>query len=348
MSLNRRKFIASTAFSLAAGALGSTVLTAAKSEEKNKYSAGSKTTNLLADLGPLKQIKAGVLNVGYHESGPSDGQPVILMHGFPFDVHAYSQVAPILAAQGCRIIVPYLRGFGPTRFLQAETIRSGQQGALVTDLRNLMDALSIPTAILGGYDWGGRAAAGVALIWPERCSGLVSVNGYAILDLPHFNIPASPKQEQSIWFMYYFLSQRGEAGYRKNRLEINKMLWQTFSPKWAFDDTTFNLTAAAFNNPDHVDVVIHSYRHRYGITQGDPAYAAIESVFAKQLPITVPIITLDGQDDGVRPPNDGTAYADKFTGPRTHRIIPGSGHNLPQEKPQAFADAVMELIKNKK
>lgn len=344
MSFNRRTFITSTALSLAASALGNTALAAAKTGN----TGGSNISDLSSDLGPLKQIKAGVLDVGYHESGPADGKPVILMHGFPFDVHAYSQVAPILAAQGCRVIVPYLRGFGSTRFLKAETMRSGQQGALVADLLALMDALAIPTAILGGYDWGGRAAAGVALLWPKRCSGLVSVNGYAILDLPHFNVPAAPKQEQSIWFMYYFLSQRGEAGYRKNRSEINKMLWQSFSPAWKFDDATFDLTAPAFNNPDHVSVVIHSYRHRYGTAAGDPAYTNIESVFAKQPPITVPAITLDGKDDGVRPPNDGKSYADKFTGPRTHRIIDGAGHNLPQEAPQAFADAVMEFVKTGK
>jgi len=293
----------------------------------------------------LHSTHAGVLAVAYHECGPADGTPVFLMHGFPYDIHAYAQVAPPLAAAGCRVIVPYLRGFGPTRFLRADTPRSGEQAALGADLLALMDALQVPRAVLAGYDWGGRAACVVAALWPGRCAGLVSYNSYNIQDIARALEPDTPGNEHRLWYQYYFHSERGRAGLAKDRRAFTRLLWQLWSPLWRFDDASFERSAAAFDNPDFVEVVIHSYRHRFGLVPGDPAYAHIEGRLAAQPPIGVPAITFDGTDDGVRPPAPAQAAAHRFTAPRSHRIVPGVGHNMPQEVPHMFADAVLELVR---
>ena len=296
-------------------------------------------------LEPLRHVDAGVLDIAYYEAGPADGPVVMLLHGFPYDIHSYVDVAPMLAAQGCRAIVPYLRGYGPTRFRDKATPRSGEQAALGADLIALIDALGIQRAVFAGYDWGGRAACVGAALWPARCAGLVSLNSYNIQDIARAMVPASAEREVALWYQYYFQLERGRAGLAANRREIAKILWQQWSPNWAFDDATFDRTAATFDNPDYVDVVIHSYRHRYGLAEGDPQYAEVQRRLAAQPAISVPAITLDGGGDGVFPANDGSATATKFTGPRSHRIIPRAGHNLPQEDPEAFAAAVLELIK---
>jgi pimeloyl-ACP methyl ester carboxylesterase len=296
-------------------------------------------------LEPLRHIDAGVVNIAYHEAGPAHGPVVMLVHGFPYDIHSYVDVAPQLAAQGCRVIVPYVRGYGPTRFLDASTPRSGEQAAVGADLIALMDALDIKRAVVAGYDWGGRAACVVAALWPERCIGLVSVNSYLIQNIAKSMVPAKAQFEAAYWYQYYFQIERGVAGLTANRREIAKLLWQQWSPNWKFDDACFERTAGAHDNPDYVDVVIHSYRHRYGLAEGDPRYADLQQRLAALPAITVPTVTLDGDADGVAPVTDGRASAAKFTGGRTHRVIPHAGHNLPQEEPEAFAAAVMELLR---
>jgi pimeloyl-ACP methyl ester carboxylesterase len=288
----------------------------------------------------VKTIDAGVLSIAYVEYGPASGWPCILGHGFPYDVHAYSDTAPLLAEAGARVIVPYLRGYGPTRFLKAETPRSGEQAALGADLLALMDTLKIERAVLGGYDWGGRAACVVSALWPERVTALISGNSYNIQDIARAMEPASPSEEAAFWYQYYFHSERGRRGLTKDRRGIARLLWRMWSPAWTFDETTFERTAKAFNNPDFVEVVIHSYRHRYGLVAGDPAYAPIEAGLAAQPPIAVPTISIDGDADGV---NAGTArHANKFVGPHQHRIFRGAGHNLPQERPEEWARAVID------
>ncbi|MGC2778946.1 MAG: alpha/beta hydrolase [Bradyrhizobium sp.] len=294
---------------------------------------------------PVRSIDAGALSIGYVESGPADAPVVILLHGYPYDVHSYVDVAPQLAAKGCRVIVPYLRGYGPTRFLEPATPRSGQQAAVGADLIALMDALEIPRAVFAGYDWGGRAACVGAALWPERCRGLVSVNGYLIQDIAKALQPAPVRREFAFWYQWYFQTERGRAGLAANRAEIARLLWEQWSPNWRFDDATFARSAAAFDNPDHVDVVIHSYRHRYGLAGGDPRYQELERRLAAQPVITVPTITLDGDSDGVIPATDGKAHAAKFTSRIAHRVIAHAGHNLPQEQPDAFAAAVMDLLR---
>ena len=296
-------------------------------------------------LEPLRHVDAGVLNVAYYEAGPDDGPVVVLLHGFPYDIHSYVDVAPQLAARGCRVIVPYLRGYGPTRFLDGSTMRSGEQAAIGADLMALMDALSIPRAVFAGYDWGGRAACVGAALWPERCIGLVSVNSYLIQDIANALKPAKAEREVPYWYQWYFQIERGRAGLAADRRSITRILWQQWSPNWKFDEACLERTSAAHDNPDYVDIVIHSYRHRYGLVDGDPRYADIQRKLAALPPITVPAITLDGEGDGVAPATDGRASAAKFTGRRIHRKIPRAGHNLPQEEPEAFAAAVMELIK---
>jgi pimeloyl-ACP methyl ester carboxylesterase len=296
-------------------------------------------------LEPLRQIDAGVLSVGYHEAGPADGPVVMLMHGFPYDIHSFVDVAPMLAAQGCRVIVPYLRGYGPTRFRDKATPRSGEQAAVGADLMALMDALGIKRAVVAGYDWGGRAACVVAALWPDRCAGLVCVNSYQIQNIAKAMVPAKPQHELALWYQYYFQLERGRAGLEANRREITKILWQQWSPNWHFDEACFERTAVAHDNPDYVDVVIHSYRHRYGVVEGDPHYADLQRRLAELPVISVPTITLDGAADGVASATDGKANAAKFTGRRTHHVIPNAGHNLPQEEPEAFAAAVMELVR---
>ena len=292
----------------------------------------------------MKQIAAGVLDVAYLEAGPPDGAPVILLHGYPYDVHAYDIVAERLAAAGRRCITPYLRGYGFTKFRAANIPRSGQQAALGADLLALMDALAIPSAVLAGYDWGGRAACIVAALWPERAQGLVSSgNGYNIQNIAKAGIPASPEVEYRYWYQYYFHSERGRAGLTANRHALCRLLWRLWSPTWAFDDATFARSAAAFDNPDFVDVVIHSYRHRFGGIPGDPTLEAIENRLAAQPNIIVPSIVLQGTDDGVDPLEATDSDAPHFTGLYQRQIIPGAGHNLPQEAPAAFAAAVLAL-----
>ncbi len=295
-------------------------------------------------LEPLRMIDAGVLTIAYYEAGPVDGPAVVLLHGFPYDIHSYVDVAPQLAAEGCRVIVPYLRGYGPTRFREAGTPRSGEQAAIGADLIALLDALAIPRALFAGYDWGGRAACVGAALWPERCTGLVSVNGYLIQDIANALRPASVKQELAYWYQWYFQTERGRAGLAANRREIANVLWKQWSPNWQFDAECFERTAVAHDNPDYVDVAIHSYRHRYGLAAGDPRYDDIQRRLAALPPITVPSITLDGDADGVVPATDGGAQAAKFT-VRRHRIVARAGHNLPQEEPEAFSAAVLELIR---
>jgi pimeloyl-ACP methyl ester carboxylesterase len=296
-------------------------------------------------LEPLRHVDAGVLTIAYYEAGPADGPAVMLLHGFPYDIHSYVDVAPMLAGEGCRVIVPYLRGYGPTRFRDSATPRSGEQAAIGADLMALMDALSITRAVFAGYDWGGRAACVGAALWPDRCIGLVSVNSYLIQNIAKAMVPAKPEQEVALWYQYYFQLERGRAGLAANRREIAKILWKQWSPNWPFDETTFTRSAAAHDNPDYVDIVIHSYRHRFGLADGDPHYADIQRRLAALPPITVPALTLDGAGDGVASATDGTASAARFTGSRIHRIIPRAGHNLPQEEPESFAAAVMELVK---
>ena len=296
-------------------------------------------------LEPLRNVDAGVLNIAYYEAGPADGPAVMLMHGFPYDIHSYVDVAPQLAAQGCRVIVPYLRGYGPTRFLDPATPRSGEQAAMGADMMALMDALNIRRAVFAGYDWGGRAACVGAALWPERCIGLVCVNSYLIQDIARAMAPLRPEREVAYWYQYYFQIERGRAGLAANRRGIANLLWEQWSPNWPFDEACLERTVIAHDNPDYVDVVIHSYRHRFGLAEGDPRYADIQRRLAALPPITVPAVTLDGDGDGVSPATDGQSTAAKFTGRRVHRVVPRAGHNLPQEAPEAFAAAVMELIR---
>ena len=292
----------------------------------------------------MEHRPAGVLDVAYLDVGPKDGAPVILLHGFPYDAHAYDEAARHLAAAGRRCIVPFLRGYGPTRFRSADTPRSGQQAALGADLLALMDALAIPDAVLAGYDWGGRAACIVAALWPERVRGLVSCGaGYNIQDIAKAGIPVPPEEVYRYWYQYYFHSERGRAGLQANRATLCRLIWRLWSPTWAFDEATFARSALAFENPDFVEIVIHSYRHRFGGIPGDPALDAIENRLAEQPDIGVPCIVLQGADDGVDPPEAADHAASHFAGPYRRLIIPGAGHNLPQEAPAAFADAVLAV-----
>ena len=291
----------------------------------------------------LKHIDAGVLAVAYEEHGGPEGWPAVLLHGFPYDVRSYDEVAPRLAGEGARVIVPYLRGFGPTRFRSPETPRSGQQAALAADLLALLDALHVPAAVLAGYDWGRRAACIFAALRPERVRGLVTQNGYNIQDIAASGEPDTPENELRYWYQYYFHGERGRAGLAHNRHGLCKLLWRLWSPTWTFDDPTYERSAAAFENPDFVEVVIHSYRHRYALVPGDPAYEAAERHLAAGPRISVPAISLDGAEDGVMRLGGTAHHAPRFTGAYQHRAIPNGGHNLPQEAPEAFADAVLAV-----
>ena len=291
----------------------------------------------------LKRVEAGALSVAYEEHGAAGGRPVLLLHGFPYDVRAYDEVAPALAAAGCRVIVPYLRGYGPTRFLSPATPRSGQQAALAHDLLALMDALAIPEAVLAGYDWGGRAACIVAALWPERVRGLVSGGGYNLQDIATSMTPQPPEREMGLWYQYYFHSERGRAGLEQNRHTLCRLLWRTWSPTWRFDDATYACTAASFDNPDFVAVVIQSYRHRFALAPGDPAVEDTERRLAAQPPITVPAIVLHGTDNGVSRPAQSEGHQRFFQAAYERRLIAGVGHNLPQEAPRDFAAAVLAL-----
>ncbi len=298
----------------------------------------------MAGPGDLKRIRSGTLEIAYEESGPPNGMPVVLLHGFPYDPRAYDEVVPPLVAAGCRTIVPYLRGYGPTRFLSAETPRSGQQAALAKDLLDLLDALALPDAVLAGYDWGGRAACIVAALWPQRVRGLISGCGYNLQDIPGSVAPADPEQEHRYWYQYYFHTERGRAGLTADRRAVCRLLWRLWSPNWRFDDMTFEPSAASFDNPDFVAVVIQSYRHRFGYAAGDPALEAIEQRLVVQPAIAVPTIVLHGAGDGVHPPEGSAAHGRHFTGPYRRIVIPVIGHNIPQEAPTAVVEAVRELV----
>ena len=294
-------------------------------------------------FGALQQVDAGVLNVGYADAGPPDGPAVVLLHGWPYDIHSFAEATPLLAAGGYRVIVPYLRGYGTTRFLSDGTPRNGQQAVLAADAIALMDALGIGTAILAGFDWGARSAGVIAALWPDRCKALVSVSGYLIGSQAAGAAPLPPQAEHAWWYQYYFATERGRAGYSKYRREFSKFIWRLASPQWAFDDATFNRSAAAFDNEDHVSIVIHNYRWRIGAAEGEARYDDLEKQLASGPVITVPAITLEGDANGAPHPDPGT-YGAKFSGKYAHRTISGGiGHNLPQEAPQAFAEAIIDV-----
>jgi pimeloyl-ACP methyl ester carboxylesterase len=293
----------------------------------------------------LRRVRTSVLEIAYEESGPANGVAVLLMHGFPYDPRTYDEVLPQLVEAGCRVIVPYLRGYGATRFLASDTLRSGQQAALGNDLKELIDALALERVVLAGYDWGGRAACIVAALWPECVLGLVSANGYNIQDIAGSVKPAAAEQEYRLWYQYYFHTERGRAGLHANRREFCRLLWRLWSPNWRFDDATYDRTAVSFDNPDFVDVVIHSYRHRFAYADGDPSLEAIERRLAAKPRISVPTIVLHGDGSGLSRPESSLKHALYFTGPYQHRVIPTAGHNLPQEAPKSVADAVLELVR---
>jgi pimeloyl-ACP methyl ester carboxylesterase len=307
--------------------------------------AGAGTSGVRG-FGPLKQIDAGLLSVGYAEAGPPGGPAVVLLHGWPYDIHSYVDVAPLLAAAGYRVIVPYLRGYGTTRFLSDETLRNGQQSVLAVDAIALMDALSIATAAVAGFDWGARTADVVAALWPERCRALVSVSGYLIGSQAAGALPLVPEAERQWWYQYYFATERGRAGYDRYRRDFARLIWRTASPAWDFDDATFGRSAAALENPDHVAIAIHNYRWRLGLAEGERRYDELERRLAEAPVITVPTITLEGDANGAPHP-EPRDYADKFSGTYSHRTIEGGiGHNLPQEAPEAFAQAVIDIDRN--
>jgi pimeloyl-ACP methyl ester carboxylesterase len=340
---HRRRLFGAATLTIAAAQLGMIGSAKAQSSKTKPGGLPAIKPGTNTSFGSLKQIDAGVLNVGYAEAGPADGPPVILLHGWPYDIHSFVDVAPLLASAGYRVIVPHLRGHGTTRFLSNATFRNAQQSVVALDIIALMDALKIKNAILAGYDWGARTANIIAALWPERCKAMVSVNGYLINNLERNKLPLPPKAEHGWWYQYYFATARGQAGYDANRREFANLIWKVNSPKWDFDDATFDRAAASFDNPDYVSIVIHNYRWRLSLAQGEPQYDELEKRLAEGPAIAVPTITLDGDSDGVAPATDGTSYARKFTGKRTHRIIKGVGHNLPQEAPQAFAEAVVEV-----
>jgi len=336
---NRRRFVGIAAMAAAATQFG--VLGSASAETSSKPGTSASSG---AAFGPLKQIDAGLLNVGYAEAGAANGPVVILLHGWPYDIYSFVDVAPLLAAAGYRVIVPYLRGHGTTRFLSDDTFRNGQQGAVAVDIIALMDALKIKQAIQAGFDWGARTACIMAALWPERCKALVSVSGYAIPNQAANKAPLPPEAERQWWYQYYFATERGRTGYDKYRHDFAKLIWQIASPKWGFDDATFDRSAAAFDNPDHVSIVIHNYRWRLGLADGERKYDELEKKLAEGPVITVPTITLEGDANGAPHYADDTPYRKKFSGKYANRVIQGGiGHNLPQEAPQAFAKAVIDV-----
>jgi pimeloyl-ACP methyl ester carboxylesterase len=338
----RRRFFGTAAMAFVATQLGM-IGPAAAQRGETKIPAIKPGTNM--SFGPLKQVNAGVLTVAYAEAGPANGPIALLLHGWPYDIHSFVDVTPMLAQAGYRVIVPYLRGYGATRFLSSDTPRNGQQLALAVDAIALLDALKIEKATLAAFDWGARTANIMAALWPERCVGLVSVSGYLIGSQQAGRVPLPPKAELEWWYQYYFATERGRAGYEKYRNEFAKLIWQLASPKWKFDDATFNRSAASFDNPDHVSIVIHNYRWRLGLAEGESKYDELEKRLAEAPVIAVPTITLEGDANGAPHP-DPSAYAKKFSGKYSHRLIKGGiGHNLPQEAPQAFAQAVVDVGK---
>jgi pimeloyl-ACP methyl ester carboxylesterase len=339
--IDRRRFLGAAAIAVAATELTLSSSVAAQTVAQN----GSVKTGGNASFASLKQINAGLLNVGYVEAGPADGKPVILLHGWPYDIHAFVDVAPILASAGYRVIVPHVRGYGTTNFLSDATVRNGQPSALAVDTIALMDALRIEKAALAGFDWGGRTADIVAALWPERCTALVSVSGYLVGSQEAGKMPLPPAAELQWWYQFYFATERGREGYEKYRREFSKLIWKLASPKWNFDDATFERSAKAFDNPDHVAIVIHNYRWRLGLAQGEAKYDELEAKLAKAPVIGVPTITMEGDANGAPHP-EPSAYAKMFSGKYSHRTINGGiGHNLPQEAPQAFAEAVIDVTK---
>jgi pimeloyl-ACP methyl ester carboxylesterase len=337
----RRKFLGATAVGLAVAQVGGLSSAAAQSGTQPRVSVATSHTSFAA----LKRIKAGVLDVAYAEDGPADGRPVLLLHGWPYDILTYVDVAPILAAAGYRVIVPYLRGYGGTRFIASDTPRNGQQAALATDAIALLDALKIEKAIIGGCDWGARTANIIATLWPERTNGMVSVSGYLIGSRELNHNPLPPKAELQWWYQYYFATERGQAGYAKYTHDLARLIWELASPKWAFDDATFARSAAALDNPDQVAIAIHNYRWRLGLAEGEAKFGELEKKLAAFPAIGVPTITLEGDANGAPHP-EPSAYAKKFSGKYEHRLITGGiGHNLPQEAPQAFAQAVIDVDK---
>ncbi|WP_046730215.1 alpha/beta fold hydrolase [Streptomyces humi] len=341
MISRRRLTQAATATALAgaAGLTGAPQASARTGTAASKTSAGGATH----ELGPVRHTRTDLLDIAYHDVGPAGGRPVILLHGWPFSpVGSYAEVAPALARHDYRCYIPYLRGHGETRFRHADTLRSGEQAALGADLIAFMDALRIPRALFAGYDWGGRAADVAAALWPGRCTGLVSVNGYLVQNLAAARNPLAPSLEEGYWYFFYFLTERGRQGLQRDREGLARVVWHRNSPRWQFTEAEFARTAALWTNPDYVDVVIHSYRHRLAAAPGDPRYADLEDRLLDQPRITVPTVTLDGAADGVVPPTDGSGYAAHFAGPWTHHVVPGAGHNLPQEQPGAFTAAVRE------
>ncbi len=340
---NRRRFLGLATMGVAGAGLG--IIGSANAEAtKTKSASAPKTkpgTN--TSFAPLKQIDAGLLNIGYAEAGPDGGPPVILLHGWPYDIYSYVDVAPLLATKGYRVIVPYLRGYGTTHFLSPDTVRNGQPSVVAVDITALMDALKIDKATIAGFDWGARTANIIAALWPERCKAMVSVSGYLIGSQESGKIPLPPKAELEWWYQFYFATDRGRAGYDKNRHDFAKLIWQQASPKWHFDDATFERSAQAFDNPDHVEIVIHNYRWRQALAEGEPKYDDLEERLAESPVITVPTITMEGDANGAPHP-EPSAYAKKFSGKYEHRDVKGGiGHNLPQEAPQAFAKAVIDV-----
>jgi pimeloyl-ACP methyl ester carboxylesterase len=344
INCQRRRFISAAAMTIAAapfGVLGSGQVRADETNSAALPAINKPGTNTSFDA--LKQIDAGLLNVGYAEAGPADGRVVLLLHGWPYDIHSYGDVAPILASKGYRVIIPFLRGYGTTRFLSNETFRNGQPSALALDIIALMDALKIEKAVIAGFDWGARTANIIAALWPPRCKALVSVSGYLIGSQAAGKMPLPPQAELQWWYQYYFATERGRAGYDKYRHDFAKLIWQLASPKWNFDDATFERSAASFDNPDHVQIVIHNYRWRLGLAEGESKYEDWEKRLAIAPVITVPSITLEGDANGAPHP-DASSYAKKFSGKYSHRVINGGvGHNLPQEAPADFAKAVVEV-----
>ncbi len=337
---HRRRFFGAAAMAVAATQLGMIASASAQRVERKMPAIKPGTST---SFGPLKQLDAGVLNVGYAEAGPNNGPAVILLHGWPYDIYSFVDVAPLLASAGYRVIIPYLRGYGTTRFLSSETARNGQPSALAVDVIALMDALKIEKAILAGFDWGARTANIFAALWPERCKAMVSVSGYLIGNQEAGKMPLPPRAELEWWYQFYFATERGRLGYEKYRREFSKLIWQLASPKWDFDDATFDRTAAAFDNPDHVAIVVHNYRWRLGLAEGEPKFDNLERQLAESPVITVPTITLEGDANGAPHP-DPSAYAKNFFGRYEHRLITGGiGHNLAQEAPKAFADAVIDI-----
>jgi pimeloyl-ACP methyl ester carboxylesterase len=343
VNYDRRRFLEATAKTFACAQLALFSSINARTNESMLARGADNTSRGNPSFGPLKEIDAGILNVGYTEAGPFDGRPVILLHGWPYDIHSYVDVAPILASRGYRVIVPYVRGYGTTRFLSSAAFRNGQPSAVALDTVALMDALKIQRAILAGFDWGGRTADIIAALWPERCKALVSVSGYLIGSQASGKLPLPPDAELQWWYQFYFATERGRVGYGKYRRDFAKLIWKTASPKWNFDDATFDRSAAAFDNPDHVAIVIHNYRWRLGLAEGEPKYEDVEKQLAQNPTIAVPTITLEGDANGAPHPDPGV-YAKKFSGKYSHRTIDGGvGHNLPQEAPEAFAKAIVDV-----